>query len=73
MVLPPQFTVHRDVLERVKVFKYLGCLLAQDTDDVQAIRQQLQKARSVWARDGQVLRGENTSPRMAAKFYKAAV
>jgi hypothetical protein len=27
----------------------------------------------VWARVGQVLRGENTGPRMAAKFYKAVV
>jgi hypothetical protein len=27
----------------------------------------------VWARVGQVLRWENTSPRVAAKFYKAVV
>jgi hypothetical protein len=32
------FTVHGDVLERVKVFKYLGCLLAQDNDYIQAVR-----------------------------------
>ena len=28
-----QFTVHGNVLERVEVFKYLGCLLMQDDDD----------------------------------------
>jgi hypothetical protein len=61
------------VLECIEVFKYLGCLLAQDNDDAQAIQQQLQKAQGVWAHVGQVLHGENTAPRIAAKFYKAVV
>jgi hypothetical protein len=38
LALRKQFSVHGDVLERVEVFKYLGCLLAQDDDDTQAIR-----------------------------------
>ena len=67
------FTVHGDVLEGVEVFKYLGRLLAQDDDDVQAVRQQIRKARGTWARVGQVLQGENAAPRIAAKFYKAVV
>ncbi len=46
------FQVHGDVLERVKVFKYLGCLLAQDSNDVQAVHQQLCKVRTVWAHIG---------------------
>jgi hypothetical protein len=75
LALRRQFLVHGDVLERIEVFKYLGCLLPQDNnnDDAQAIQQQLQKTRGVWARVGQVLRGENTAPRIAAKFYKAVV
>ena len=73
LALRRQFTIHGDVLERVEVFKYLGRLLAQDDDDAQAIRQQLRKARGVWAHVGQVLRGENVGPRIAAKFYKAVV
>ncbi len=73
LALRRQFSAHEDVLEHVEVFKYLGCLLAQDNNDAQAIRQQLQKARGVWARVGQVLRGENTAPWIAAKFYKAVV
>ena len=73
LALRRQFTVHEDALKRIEVYKYLGRLLAQDDDDAQAIRQQLRKARGVWARVGQVLRGENTSPRVAAKFYKAVV
>jgi len=68
------FTVHGDVLlERVEVLKYLGRLFAQDDDDVQAVRQQIRKARGTWAHVGQVLRGENTEPHVAAKFYKPVV
>jgi hypothetical protein len=73
LALCRQFSVHGDVLECIEVFKYLGHLLAQDNNNAQAIQQQLQKARGVWARVGQVLRGENTAPRIAAKFYKAVV
>ena len=51
------------------MFKYLGRLLAQDDDDIQAVRQQIRKAWGIWARVGQVLRGENTTPCVAAKFY----
>ncbi len=37
LALCHQFTVHGDVFERVQVFKYLGCLLAQDDNDTQAV------------------------------------
>ena len=73
LALRQQFLVHRDVLEQVEVFKYLGRLLAQDDDNIQAIRAQLRKARATWGHVGQVLRNENASPRIAAKFYKAVV
>ena len=55
------------------MFKYRGRLLAQDDDDIQAIRLQLRKARGTWARVGQVLQAENVSPRIAAKLYKTVV
>ncbi len=42
--LRQQFTVHGDVLEHAEVFWYLGCLLLQDDDDIQAVRSQLRKA-----------------------------
>ena len=73
LALRQQFTVHGDVLERVEVFRYLGRLLSQDDDDIQAVRSQLCKARGTWARIGQVLRRENAPPRVSAKFYKAIV
>ncbi len=62
LALRQQFTVHGDVLERVEVFRYLGRLLSQDDDDIQAVRSQLCKARGTWAQVGQVLRRENAPP-----------
>jgi hypothetical protein len=73
LALRQQFSVQGDVLEQVEVFKYLGRLLAQDDDDIQAIHAQLRKARATWARVGQVLRAENVPPWVVAKFYKAVV
>jgi hypothetical protein len=61
------------ILERVEVFKYLARLLAQDNEDVQAIHQQLQKARGTWAKLGQILTAENTPPCVSANFYKAVI
>ena len=45
LALHQQFMVNGDVLECVEVFKYLGRMMAQDDDDIQAIRVQLRKAR----------------------------
>jgi hypothetical protein len=73
LALCQQFTVHGDVLECVEVFKYIGRMIVQDEDDIQAIRAQLRKARATWARVGQVLQSENTSPPIAAQFYQAIV
>ncbi len=44
LALQQQFLLQGDVLERVEVFKYLGRLLSQDDDDIQAIRAQMRKA-----------------------------
>ena len=37
LALRQQFMVHRDVLERVELLKYLGRMMAKDDDDIQAI------------------------------------
>jgi hypothetical protein len=37
LALGRQFTGHGDMLECIKEFKYLGCLLMQDGKDTQAI------------------------------------
>jgi hypothetical protein len=73
LALRQQFTVRGDVLERVEVYKYLGRIMAQDDNDTQALRAQLWKARATWARVGQALWNENTSPFVAARFYQAVI
>jgi hypothetical protein len=73
LALGQQFRVDGEVLEWVEVFKYLGCLFAQDGDNIQAIRALLWKARTTWARVDQVLCNKNVSPHIAANFYKAVV
>jgi hypothetical protein len=44
LALCQQFLVRGNMMEQVEVYKYLGCLLAQDDDDIQAICAQMRKA-----------------------------
>ena len=67
------FTAYEDELARVEVFKYLGCLMAMDDTDTQAIRANLKKSRKVWKMLSRLLRGENMEPRVCGMFYKAVV
>ncbi len=60
-------------MEKVELFRYLGQILAQDNKDIQAVRNQIKKARSIWSPVGQVLQADNTPPRISAKLYKAVV
>ncbi len=74
MALRKLFYVKGELLERVDLFFwYLGQILAQDDDDVRAVRCQIKKARGIWARVGHVLQEDNTSPKVSAKVYKAVV
>ncbi len=73
LALCQQFLVHGNVLEQAKVFKYLGSLLAQDDDDIQAVCAQMRKARATWAQVGQVLWSENASSVVATRFYQAII
>jgi hypothetical protein len=73
LALQQLFSVDGEVLEWVEIFKYLGRLLAQDDDDIEAISAQLWKACATWDRVEQVPRNKNVSPHVAATFYKAVV
>ncbi len=73
LALRQQFLVRSNVLEEMEVYKYLERLLVQDDDDIQAIRNQMRKARATWALVGQVLRSKNASPFVAIKFYQAMI
>jgi hypothetical protein len=61
LALRCQFTVHGYALEKVKVFKYLGRMMAWDNNNVQAVQYQLRKAQGTWACVGQELRSKNIS------------
>jgi hypothetical protein len=67
------FHVEGELLEKVDLLRYLGWILAQDDDDVWAVRNQTKKAQGIWARVGQVLTADNTPPKVNAKFYKVVV
>ena len=71
--LRQMFYANGDVLGKVDAFWYLGRILAQDDDDIRAVRSQIKKARGTWARVSQILRAENAPPKISAKFYKAVV
>jgi hypothetical protein len=71
LALHQQFSVAREFLKRVEVFKYLGHLLTQNNDNIQAIHAQLWKACATWARVSQVLCNKNVSPHITATFHKA--
>ncbi len=49
------------LLKQVLVFNYLGCLLACNSNDTQAMRSNLKKAQKCWARNSHVLRAENAA------------
>ncbi len=73
LALHQTFTAHGQELERVEVFKYLNRLLAYDNNGTQAVRGNLKKAHSVWARLSRTIRADNASPRVCGIFYKATV
>jgi hypothetical protein len=73
LALCQQFTVHKDVLKWVEVYKYLRRMMAQEDNDDQVLRAQLLKACATWAQVGHVLWNKNTSLLIAVRFYQAVV
>jgi hypothetical protein len=73
LALSQMFTAYGKELERVEVFKYLGRLLAYNDNDTQAVRENLKKARSIWARLSHTIGAGDASPRVCGVFCKATV
>ncbi len=73
LALHKLFHVEGELQEKVDSFRYLGWILAQDNDDVRAVRNQIKKAWGIWARVIQVLMADNTPPKVSTKFYKAVM
>ncbi len=73
VALAQSFTAYRDKHERVKVFKYMGWLLAYDDNNTKAMQANLAKACKNWGQVSCVLRAENASSKVCGMFYKATV
>ncbi len=73
LALRKLFHVEGELLEKADLFRYLGQILAQDNDDVRAVKNQIKKAQGIWARVGQVLTAEITPPKVSPKFYEAVM
>jgi hypothetical protein len=73
LALRKLFHVEGEVLEKVDLFRYLGRILAQDDDEVWAVRHQIKNAHGIWVKVRQVLTVDNTPPKVSAKFYKAVM
>jgi hypothetical protein len=71
--LSQMFTAYGKELEKVEVFKYLGCSLAYNDNNAQAVRGNLKKARAIWSRLSCTIRSEDASPRACGIFYKVTV
>ena len=71
LALHKLFYVKGELLEKVDLFQYLGRILAQDDDDVQATRNQIKKARGIWARVRQIA-PSFTRKLCSLSFYTAA-
>ena len=56
------FTSYGEELKRVEIFKYLGRLLAYVINDAWAVRGDIKKACSDWARLSHMIRSENAPP-----------
>jgi hypothetical protein len=67
------FYIKGELLKKVDLFRYLERILAQDNDDVGAVRNQIKIARRIWARVRQILMADNNPQKVSAKFYKEVV
>ncbi len=70
---PPAVLGTCNVLEQVEVFKYLGRLLAQDDDDIQAICAQMWKAQAPGAQVRRSFGARMLHLFVAAKFYQVII
>jgi hypothetical protein len=72
LALQNMFTAYGEGLQRVEVFKCLGCLLGYDDTNSQAVHGNLKKVQGIWARISCTLRAEIASPRVCGIFYNKA-
>ncbi len=71
----PSKYVHRisQGARKIDVIKYLGCLLAYNNNNSQAVHGNLKKAQGIWARISRTPRAANASPRVCSILHKATM
>jgi hypothetical protein len=65
------FQILDQPIKTVTSFNYLGRIITSQDNDWTAARNNLQKARQIWALISRILMHENASPQISALFYKA--
>ena len=68
-----EFSIHGTPIEIVDRFKYLGRVLANNDDDLPAVRANIAKARARWARVSHVLARTAADPKTMGRFYETMV
>ena len=67
------FSINGIPIDRVDDYLYLGRILRWNDSDDAAVDARLSKARSTWGRMSPILRADNASPKVMARFYMAVV
>jgi hypothetical protein len=68
------FSINGIAIKKVKSFKYLGRMLTETDDDLEAVELQLKKARMTWGRMCKILQKKtNGNPRIMSIFYKTII
>ena len=65
--------INTKIVDKVEDFKYLGRFISNDNNDGTAIRKNLSKARSRWAREKRILINSKCTPKVMGYFYKAII
>jgi hypothetical protein len=62
-----KFYIGHEEIKKAYQFKYLGRLITTNNNDLEAVEQQLGKARKMWARIGKLIKNAQT---ITQKYYQ---
>ena len=69
-----KFNINGVEINTVRSFKYLGRMITDKDDDLEAIDLQLKKARMTWGRIGKIIKKRtNGNPKIMSIFYKVII
>ena len=69
-----KFYIHGKEINTVQSFKYLGRIISNKDNDLEALENQLKKARMTWGRIGKVIKKKtNGNPKIMSIVYKVVI